>query len=171
MEYPKGMNTWVRTVVGIAAVVLCSACSTPASETSPPVEAQNTPTHASDDASPTEPNATKDDDGADRHSEASFDPESIHVLVNKHHGLEPEDFEPADLRTLDVPQQFGGQQLREEAATALEKLVAAAADEGVELWVTTAYREFEHQQALYDQSVAEIGQDATDRLIARPGYT
>ncbi len=144
-------------------MLLCSACTAPSEESSPRIETQNVPSPTSDKATPSE--------GTGQSSEASFDAASIHVLVNKHHQWKPEESEPADLTELEVPQQFGGQQLRQEAATALEELIAAAAEEDISLWVTTGYRDVGHQQALYDQRVAEVGQDAADRLIARPSYS
>ncbi|GAA4473791.1 hypothetical protein GCM10023190_06610 [Enteractinococcus fodinae] len=49
--------------------------------------------------------------------------------------------------------------------------MADAADDGIELWVTTAYRDFAHQQALYEQRLAELGQEAADKFTARPGYS
>ena len=57
------------------------------------------------------------------------------------------------------------------AAAVLEELVAEAAEDGVDLWVTTAYRDFEHQRALYEQRHAEGGQEAADELTARPGFS
>lgn len=91
--------------------------------------------------------------------------------MNKQHGLEVEDFEPPDLVALDVPQQYGGQQLREDAAAALEELVAEATEDGIDLWVTTAYRDFKHQRALYEQRHAEGGQESADKFTARPGFS
>ncbi len=104
-------------------------------------------------------------------SEASWDPESVHVLVNKENPLEPADHEPSDLTVPDVPMEFEGQQLREEAAVALEELFAAAEEDGVELLVTTAYRGYDHQLALYEGYAEEMGQEAADEVSARPGYS
>lgn len=104
-------------------------------------------------------------------SEASSDPQSIHVLVNKHNPLQPQDFEPGDLRVIDVPNEFGSPQMRQEAASALEELFAAAQQDGIDLWATTAYRDFHFQQTLYDQYFQEQGQEAADQISARPGYS
>lgn len=172
------MDVWYRTAACLAAVLFCSACSA-AEEPSAETEAQESPAHTADNGEPAEPESTASDHPEDsdnakdpgRHSDASFDPESIYVLVNKHNRLEPEDFVPPDLEDVDVPQQFGGQQLREQAASAMEELVAEAADDGVDLWVTTAYRDYGHQQALYDQHLAAGGQEAADELTARPGHS
>lgn len=104
-------------------------------------------------------------------SEASWDPESIHVLVNRANPLDPIDFVPSDLAVADVPNEFGDPELREEPAETLEELFAAAEADGIQLWVTTTYRDFEFQQALYDQYVADQGEEAADRFSARPGYS
>lgn len=164
----------IRIVAGIAAFLLCTGCVSPNSTSSPTDASNPTPRQTSEitpSADPTEPSPTASTEEAEPHSEASSDPTSIHALVNKHHALEPEDFEPEDLTELEVPQQYGGQRLREEAAATLEELVAAAANDEVELWVTTAYRNYEHQQGLYKQQIAAVGQDAADELVARPGYS
>lgn len=156
---------------------MCSACSTgPVEESYPDPTGEVSPTQASESPQSAEHDISNSPADASspeviRHSEASFDPESIHVLVNKQHALEVEDFEPTDLVAPDVPQQYGGQQLREEAAAALEELVSEATKDGIDLWVTTAYRDFEHQRALYKQRHAEGGQQAADELTARPGFS
>lgn len=170
MPYPSSMSFWKRVVTGGAALLFCSACSTGTTEESSPTQTSETPQTAEQNVS-NSPADVSSPPEAIRRSEASFDPESIHVLVNKQHGLEVEDFEPPDLVALDVPQQYGGQQLREDAAAALEELVAEATEDGIELWVTTAYRDFEHQRALYEQRHAEGGQESADKFTARPGFS
>lgn len=112
-----------------------------------------------------------DDPDGDAVSEASWEPESTHVLVNKVNPLEPADHEPSDLTEPDVPMEFEGQQLREEAAAALEDLFAAAEDDDVDLMITTAYRGYDHQLALYESYEEEKGRDAADDVSARPGYS
>lgn len=104
-------------------------------------------------------------------SQASQDPNSVHVLVNKQQPLDPLDYAPEDLREVDAPREFSEAPLRAEAAGAYEELYAAAAEEGIDLWVTTAYREFDFQQALYEQRFFEDGATAADRVSARPGYS
>ncbi|MDR7346862.1 D-alanyl-D-alanine carboxypeptidase [Enteractinococcus fodinae] len=164
-------------MAGGVVILFCSACSpatTDESSSSPTTEVS--PHQTPEGEQPSEHVSSSPDESVPSHettrpSEASFNPESNHVLVNKQHELEIEDFEPPDLVALNVPQQYGGQQLREEPAVALEELVADAADDGIELWVTTAYRDFAHQQALYEQRLAELGQEAADKFTARPGYS
>jgi zinc D-Ala-D-Ala carboxypeptidase len=104
-------------------------------------------------------------------SQASEDPDSVHVLVNKQNPLDPLDYAPNDLREVDAPREFSEAPLRDEAAEAYEELQAAAADDGIDLWVTTAYRDFGFQQALYEQRFYEDGAAAADRVSARPGFS
>ncbi len=104
-------------------------------------------------------------------SEASTNPESIHVLVNKATPLDPQDHEPADLETVEVTQDNGGQTMRQDAASALEDLFAAAEDDGLDLSLVSAYRAFDYQETVYDGYVEESGQEAADTFSARPGYS
>lgn len=106
-----------------------------------------------------------------RASDPSWDPDSIHVLVNPLNPLDPPDHEPEDLTVPDVQAVREGQQLREEAAEALEELFAAAEAQGHQLTLTSAYRPFERQAQLYEERAAEWGQEAADEYTARPGHS
>lgn len=57
------------------------------------------------------------------------------------------------------------------AQTALDALIAAAALDGVELFVRSGFRSFETQTDLYNRYVANDGKDEADRYSARPGYS
>lgn len=104
-------------------------------------------------------------------SRASMDPNSVHVLVNKQNPLDPLDYSPDDLRDVEAPSEFGEAPLREDAAEAYEALHSAAAADGMDLWATTAYRDYDFQQALYEQRFHEDGAEAADRVSARPGFS
>ena len=107
-----------------------------------------------------------------RASDPSWDPDSIHVLVNPLNPLEPEDHEPSDLTTPDVRTTTEDpQQLRQEAAAALEELFAAIQDDGMELALTSAYRSHAHQTTIYRERVAEDGEETADKEVARPGFS
>ena len=107
-----------------------------------------------------------------RASDPSWDPESIHVLVNPLNPLEPEDHEPSDLTTPDVRTTTEEpQQLRQEAAAALEELFAAIQEDGMELALTSAYRSHAHQTTIYRERVAEDGEETADEGVARPGFS
>ncbi|MBE1524308.1 M15 family metallopeptidase [Nesterenkonia lutea] len=99
------------------------------------------------------------------------EPDSVHVLVNKQNPLDPLDYTPDDLRHVDAPHEFEEAPLREEAAGAYEELHAAADEAGLELWATTAHRDYDFQQTLYEQRLFQDGAAAADRVSARPGHS
>ena len=111
-----------------------------------------------------------DDAGVEPVSEASWDPTSIHVLVNKANPLEPADHVPPDLTVPDVPMEQAAE-MRAEPTAALEELFAAASEAEVPLVVTSAYRDFELQTALYEHYSDTMGQEAADEVSARPGHS
>ncbi|GFZ79285.1 M15 family metallopeptidase [Nesterenkonia alkaliphila] len=106
-------------------------------------------------------------------SEASWEPDSVHVLVNKRNPLDPLSYSPSDLVTPNVPL-HGPQeamQLRAEPAEALERLFAAADGAGHSLSMISGYRSHDYQVQVYGQHVATNGQEAADRVSARPGHS
>lgn len=105
-------------------------------------------------------------------SQASWEPDSIHVLVNRQNPLEPEDYSPEDLTEVQV--RSAAEQpvyLREEPASAVEDLFRDARDDGISLAVTSGYRSFESQARLYSARHDQHGTEATDEFAARPGYS
>ncbi|GAA1809430.1 M15 family metallopeptidase [Nesterenkonia flava] len=123
-------------------------------------------------ASDAEPEPAEDPE-PERASDPSWDPESIHVLVNRQNPFEPMDWEPEDLVVPDVPQ-YGPQEamsLREEAADALEELFAAGVEEDMVLGFVSGYRSFDYQVQIYSARHAEVGTEDTDRYMSRPGYS
>jgi len=93
------------------------------------------------------------------------------VLVDKTHPIG--DYEPQDLVVLKSANydNTAGIQLRAIAAAALEEMAIAARKDGVKLNVSSAYRSRSYQANLYDRYVKSMGQEATDRVSARPGYS
>lgn len=105
---------------------------------------------------------------------STTDPTSLWVIVNKQHPLQPATYAPSDLRYPNVTLRVPGQtemQMRNAAATALEKMFAGAESAGYKLQVSTAYRGYSYQKTLYDGYVANAGQAAADQESARPGYS
>lgn len=99
-------------------------------------------------------------------------PDSIVVMVNKQYAL-PEDYEPDDLVYPDVPfifsEMIDKRKMRAEAATALEKLFAAAEEDGVYLAGVSGYRSYARQKTLFEQYVKRDGEEAARMYSAYPG--
>lgn len=133
-----------------------------------------TPTDSSPSASPPPSSvtatSTAGSDGTATSAEHR-DPASIHVLVNKKNPLRPVDWAPSDLTVPAVPATRDGLTLRAEATEAAEDLFAAAAADGVELSLVSAYRSHGYQQGTYAGWVDRHGQSGADRISARPGYS
>ncbi len=87
-------------------------------------------------------------------------------LINRQHSISRR-YVPSDLRKAET---FGiSQQLRSEAATALEQLFEAAREAGVPLSTVSGYRSYSKQATIYQRKVDSIGRKAADRISARPG--
>lgn len=93
---------------------------------------------------------------------------SMGRIVNKEHPI-PADYVPEDLSIMNVKRMNGEQQLREEAARALEEMYAAAENDGIYLFVISGYRSYGTQQELYNQYVAKYGEAQASRIDAYPG--
>lgn len=94
--------------------------------------------------------------------------DSLTVIINKKHSL-PSDYEPADLVVPNVKSTKDGLQLRQEAATALETMFAAAKEEGITLILGSGYRSYQTQERLFNDYVQRDGEAAANRYSARPG--
>ncbi len=159
----------------VSALLAVSACAggqdAEENPTTPPAESPAQEAERSEESVPEAEEPETEEPEPQPVSQASTDPDSVHVLVNKQNPLDPLDFSPDDLRDVDAPSEFGEAPLREAAAGAYEELHAAAAHDGMDLWATTAYRDFDFQQALYEQRFYEDGAEAADRVSARPGHS
>lgn len=58
-----------------------------------------------------------------------------------------------------------------QAQQAMDELLAAAKQDGMNLWVQSSYRSYQHQKSLYERYCARDGQAAADRYSARPGHS
>ncbi|MCL1949506.1 MAG: M15 family metallopeptidase [Turicibacter sp.] len=102
-------------------------------------------------------------------------PSDLLVLVNKSRQLSW-DFQPADLRPINVLGNYNQPAydlwMREDAATALEEMFQAAADEaGLLLWARSTYRSYFTQESIYHGMVLDKGVEEADRWSARPGHS
>ena len=99
--------------------------------------------------------------------------DDLSVLVDRSHTLPP-DYAPDDLVSLseyNVPTLGGAEMLlRREAAGHLRRLVKAAAADGEELVVASAYRSYAHQRASYARLTSIYGTEAGE-MSARPGHS
>jgi len=92
------------------------------------------------------------------------------VLVNKKRPL-PIGYVPSSLRLPAVPS-ANGQPMRSDAATALERMVAAAKSAGAgQLGLLSGYRSASTQALIYNRIVASHGQAYADSYVARPGHS
>ena len=99
--------------------------------------------------------------------------DDLGVLVDRSHPLPP-DYAPRDLvalRTYGIPTLGSGElELRREAAERLRDLVSAAAADGEELVVASAYRSYADQEASHARLKDVYGPDA-ERMSASPGHS
>lgn len=92
-------------------------------------------------------------------------PASIDILVNKKHCLQPLNFTPTQLVTVN------GATLQPEAATAYANLTAAAEAAGQAIRATSSYRSYQDQIETYGYWVRQSGAAGADTYSARPGYS
>ncbi len=102
----------------------------------------------------------------DKTARSTTDPASIWVVVNKQRPLNPLTYTPPDLNTVG-----NGQQLRSEAATALQQMIADAKAQGLIIKPLSGYRSYATQQAVYASEVRLYGQVKADTESAKPGYS
>lgn len=100
----------------------------------------------------------------DKNKYSHDDVSSIWVVVNKQRPLNPKTYAPTDLVSVG-----GGQQMRQEAAIALSKLITAAKAEGLTISPLSGYRSYSTQVSVYNAEVKNYGQAVADSESARPG--
>jgi D-alanyl-D-alanine carboxypeptidase len=110
----------------------------------------------------------------DKSQHSINDPASIWVVVDKGRIL-PSNYTPVNLVVPKVALSEGSasenMHLRSEAAGAVEKLVAAAANDSQKLILVSGYRSFVTQQAVYSGYVSSQGQAYADATSARAGHS
>jgi D-alanyl-D-alanine carboxypeptidase len=107
----------------------------------------------------------------DKAAHSIDDPMSIWVVADKLRPLDPLDFRAPDLVTAKV-RYAANATMRAEAATALERMFAAAEEEGAGgMMVQNAFRSYETQVSVYAGHVRRLGQERADVGSARPGHS
>lgn len=86
-------------------------------------------------------------------------------LVNRQHAISQ--FYVPDTRKVIGPGM--SQTMRDDAAAALEDMFAGAKEEGINLAIVSGYRSYSKQSSIYARKKATQGQEAADRVSARPG--
>lgn len=131
-----------------------------------------------DDSASVQTTAEERDKGAEmdpeKKAQLQKDQENgLFLLVNKdpENHLDPsykaEDLEPIKYYAADRNKYT--RFMRAEAAEAFHRLVETAAEEGIDIVMTTAYRSYEFQQILWDNYVAQKGEEEANKTSARPG--
>lgn len=77
------------------------------------------------------------------------------LIVNKTYAL-PADYAPG---------------VNSEAQAAFDEMQAAAADEGLNIYISSGYRSYDYQAGLYQRYVYKDGKAEADRYSARPGHS
>ena len=90
------------------------------------------------------------------------------TLANRQHLL-PSDYEPADLvnTTCKKSSDAGKPQLRQAANDAIDAMFAAALEDGLTLYLKSAYRTYQTQKTMYNNRLEKLGRD--DGLVSYPG--
>lgn len=132
--------------------------SNPASPTSEPATSRPTPTPGPTSSATPTPTL-------DLTAHPTTDPESLWVVVNKLHPLDPLPFEPADLVA------FRGARVRAVVVPDLQAMFDDARVDGVALGVRTAYRSYGQQAAIRADVENRRGFAHAEKYSARPGYS
>lgn len=172
----KGDNMKKIITTGAIAFIL-SGCSTTQQESQPKEENTNQTSQQQAENQETKEwtipsenlNKVKEEDGHN----VILNPENILALVNKEYYL-PSDYEPKDLIRPEVSFSFGNEDIeksymRKEAGEALAEMFNGAKSEGMILYASSGYRSYERQSAVFDQEVANVGEEQAEQAVAIPG--
>lgn len=100
------------------------------------------------------------------------DVNSLFVLANKANYF-PESFEPIEL--VDPQSKHAGNQtrrkLRKVAADAIDELIAAAKNDGIDIQTVSGYRTIAYQKILYKSNVERQGVELANRYSSKPGFS
>lgn len=134
------------------------------------------PDHVKSPNSPTIslPKAAAKPKGFDKTQLSITEPSSLWVIVNKQHSLTPKTYIPNDLITPSVPLRVPGNEtmrLRAAPSAAVETMFEAAKTDNLNLMISSGYRSYDYQVALYSGYVTSMGQAQADTQSARPGFS
>lgn len=93
------------------------------------------------------------------------------TIVNKKFRLDPK-YRPKNIVNIDKKYTvYGYAQLEGQAYRAFLKMRKAAEEEGLDLRISTGYRDYDFQKQLYTGYLAKDSQEDVDKLSARPGHS
>jgi D-alanyl-D-alanine carboxypeptidase len=92
------------------------------------------------------------------------------IVVDANLGL-PSDYEPPDLVDAEAAGFDTGDKIREIIVDDLDALRQAAEDNDTPLGLVSAFRTYAYQKGLYDDSVAQKGEEQAQLGTARPGHS
>lgn len=116
-------------------------------------------------------NTTETETGANAPAStlANRDPTRLDVVINKKNPIVPQQYVPNTV-TVDCAGQ-GGITVQVQVRDDLSALCQAAAQAGVPVAASSAYRSFSEQSWTYNYWIQQDGQAAADTYSARPGYS
>lgn len=92
------------------------------------------------------------------------------LLVNKYYKLQ-EDFEPANLVTINSQYAYADNKITEETNDAYISMWHAAKEAGYQLIVNSSYRDYAEQEDVYNSIKQTKGEKEADKIAARPGHS
>lgn len=74
-------------------------------------------------------------------------------------------------KTYSLPSDYDPQGLTNETYDAFQELSAGAADDGLNIYISSGYRSYSYQDEIYKNYVDMYGQETADTFSARPGHS
>jgi len=91
------------------------------------------------------------------------------ILVNKFHTINT--YAPEDLESVSVQFAYSGHKIRKEVNEAYLDMANQAKKEGIQLIVSSSYRDYEKQEAIYKDFYYSKGETYADAYAARSGHS
>lgn len=95
---------------------------------------------------------------------------SVKLLIDRTHGMAA-NYVPSDLVSPYLPGTGEVIQLRSEAAEKAKEMIAAAKEDGIELYVMDGYISYDDQKQIYDNIVNLIGEKEASLTSFKPGFS
>lgn len=92
------------------------------------------------------------------------------ILVNKYNQL-PKDYAPKDLTDISVQYCYGDNEVSNEVYQKYISMYNAAKEEDLYLIITSAFRDYEFQDQLWNQYAKSQGEEWADSVAARAGHS